>query len=136
MDASQLLSDGIPVALADGAKVTIRFDFEAMLRLEASYGSTFAFVTDLDARLKGRGFSAVLAGMQAGVKERQITSADLDPSAVLDYRQAIVEAWLEAMPEPKGDAGKARGRAEDGIGSGSTSSEPSGSAEATPSGDE
>ena len=136
MDASRLLGDGIPVALADGEKVTIRFDFEAMLRLESEYGSTFAFAKDLDSRHNGKGFAAVLAGLKAGVKERAVTSADLDPREVLSYRDAVVEAWLQAMPPVDDTPGKATGRAEGGTGSGSTTSPQSGSAAASSSGAE
>jgi hypothetical protein len=127
MDAARLLADGTPVTLADGTTVPVRFDFEAMLRLESTYGSIFAFAKDLDARHNGKGFAAVLAGLQAGVKDRPIEPADLHPAAVLEYRDAVVAAYLEAMPKPE-EAGKAAGRTEGGTGSGSTTSAPSGSA--------
>ncbi len=134
MDASRLLGDGTPVALSDGEKVTVRFDFEAIIRLETTFGSTFEFAKQLDARQSGRLFSAVLGGMQAGVKERKVIPADLEPADVMVYRSALVDAWLEAMPEPA-VAGKAKGRAGDGTGDGSTTSAPSGSADPKPTGD-
>lgn len=136
MDTTRLLADGIPVALADGEKVTVRFDFEAMMRVEADFGSTLEFAKKLDARQTGALFTAVLGGLRVAVKERAVTAADLDPSEVMEYRSALIDAWLQAMPASDDDAGKVEGRIEapGGIGSGSTSSAPSGSAAATVSG--
>jgi len=133
MDAARLLADGKPVTLADGTTVNVRFDFEAMMRVEAAYGSTLAFAKDLDARVAGKGFAAVLTGLQAAVKDRAITTDDLHPSDVFAYREALVAAWLEAMPEPE-PAGKATGRTEGGTGVRSITSSPSGSAATKESG--
>ncbi len=135
MDAPRLLADGIPVALADGEKVTVRFDFEAMMRIESTFGSTLEFAKQLDAAKSGRLFAAVLGGLQAAARERAITPADLDAGDVMSYRDALIDAWLEAMPESEG---KAAGRTENGDGTGqaSTTSSPSGSAGRKKRGDE
>lgn len=131
MDSARLLADGSPVTLADGTTVHVRFDFEAMMRLESTYGSAIAYARELDSRVSGRGFTAVLDGLHAAVRDRAITPADLNPADVFAYRDALVAAWVEAMPEPEG---KAEGRTEGGTGARSITSLPSGSADVKTSG--
>lgn len=127
MDASRLLSDGTPVALADGTTVTVRFDFEAMLRLETDYGSTFEFAKALDSRQRGQGYKAILDGLRAAVRGRDVTASDLDPRDFIAYRDALVAAWVQAMPELADTADEGKATGEGSTGPTSTTSGPSSS---------
>jgi hypothetical protein len=136
MSNARLLADGVPVTLADGSTVQLRFDIEAMMRLEDRYG----IVGDYLAKLRAGGvYSAVYAGLQIGVVDRTIVAADLDTKEILTYQVAIVDALVQALPtfesKPGGaedSEGKANG--EVGTGSGSTTSPSSPSAAPSMSG--
>lgn len=137
MDASRLFDDGIPVALADGEKVMVRFDFEALANLEEDYEEALDWARELDQSRTGkRLFTCVARGLIAGVRSRALTMADLDTRLIADYRRALMAAWIQAMPEPDpvSEVKQGKARSEVGTGRPSTTSRRSRSTAPKPSG--
>jgi hypothetical protein len=124
MDAARLLADGTTVTLLDGTVVPVRFDFESLMRLEVEFGSIFEWAD----QLPRRPLACVLAAVRAVAPARNITPAMLDSKRLTEYRRAVLEAWVESMPDlPAKAAPDAEGKAPAGSGTGapSTDSPPS-----------
>lgn len=141
---ARLRGDGAKITFADGSVHEVRFDFDAIVELEENLGSLDVFTTLLQAGTRGKLFRAVAAGVAAGLLHtgETMTPANarlvLDAARIREYRDALTEAMVRAMPPDSddgddgddGEQGKASAPASDSLGAPSTHSAPSGSDEA------
>lgn len=112
-DRERLRAAGRPVTLADGRELAVRFGLDELCRLEEEYGALAAFTSAINATAEGgKGlFVTTLRKVLAiGLARHGVTYEDLDTLFLLEqrweYRDAIIDAYNEAMPPPTG-SGKA-----------------------------
>lgn len=130
-DAARVRGAGYPLGLSDGTVVIVRFDFSAVLEVERRFGSILRYVDALDGSIAGPVFTvaAETVSIMLGKPVPAIAPL-LEITKVAAYIDVILEAWEEAMPPPRPEAVPSDPKA-DGHGPTSTTSGPSGSAEAT-----
>lgn len=141
-DAERVIAEGVPLTLADGTEVRLRFGMRALKRLDTAYGGFERFgevlsahdtLTDMAPDL----FAAITAAsVSNGVTPEQLEAHDPTPRDLKRYRDAVFAALEQSFPErapgePGADPPTAQ--AEASPGPGSTTSPPSGSDAATPS---
>lgn len=140
-DGARLRARGHPITLMDDTEATLIYDFDSLETLEEEFGSIGALVTLVevdDAGVPvGKAFRPLRIFIGAGLLHAGYSIDDakriLDPSRLTEYFGAAQAALGDALPR----AGKAEeaqnGRGPNGsTGASSTTSEPSSSAELTP----
>ena len=97
--APKLLGAGTTILLG-GTRVPIAFDMEAFVIIEDRWGSLNAFAEELQKGHKGRMFTCVRDAIQAGVRGLPVDPMTLaNPKHVVEYAEAILPAFMDAMPE-------------------------------------
>ena len=131
-DADRVASVGLPVTLANGQELTLRFDFAALLTIEKRLGTFQGFLEALDDK-KARGrIEAVAVGLAgAGHVPYEEIEANYDIRETNTYRDALVQALAEGFGRP--GEGKAPSQAKRSRGPGSTTKRQSVSAGQTSS---
>lgn len=95
---------GVPITLADGRSVRLRFGAKALRYLEREYGSLKAFQEEAKKGNEGRAVTAVLDAIIAGLLHESLGTVDevenlLDERRLTtDYADAFNKAWDEAQP--------------------------------------
>jgi hypothetical protein len=147
-DADRIFARGAPITLR-GQQHRVILDFEALELIEREFASLDVFVDKLRSEgWKGERLKTIRMGMTAGLlhtKPREQTFEDftvvvrklLEPSALVDYLEALTLAIAEAFPAPTNSASpKEPGSSSDSPGPESTFSQPSISDARTKSGNE
>lgn len=137
-DADRIAARGVPLMLSDGVERVVRFDLEALLRIEEQFGSVGQFADLVDADLRDKGLRALISGLAAALEpelDEDSLKKVFDTRDRVQYQLAIVKALNQAF-KPAESSGKASAGTSDSPGQPSTSSSAPTSAETTgPSGE-
>jgi hypothetical protein len=134
-ESDRILAPGVPITLADGREVHLRYGMRALKALEDEFGGLGAVEDVLDTDGRGKMIGPIMSMLAAGLGHESLTADDLldltVPSALVVYGEAVAEAFSQAFPSST--QGKAPSEETvDSPGETSTSSPPSGTAAATP----
>jgi hypothetical protein len=138
-DRERIRAAGKELELADGRTVIVRFDFDALCRLEQDFGSLRAFSDAINEQDEAgptgailtttrRALAAALAGQGLGYSE---LGPLLDVERRFDYPSVVVAAYNEALA-PSDGPGKASAAKSGSHGETSTTPPPSPSDEPMP----
>lgn len=124
-DSDRLLAEGIPLVLADGRSVALRYTMRSLKVIEDAYGSLDA----VDQAMGSKRIGSLATILAAGLLHEDI-SADalldlLDTHHIDDYATAMGTALDQALPAPETAAAGKADRANASNGSTSTTSPPS-----------
>ena len=82
-----------------GSRVQVLFDMESFVYIEERWGSLKAYWEELQKGQEGRMYTAVRDGIAAAVRDLPVSSASLmDPALVVEYANALLPAFMKAMP--------------------------------------
>lgn len=100
-NAKQLAARGVPITLADGREVRLRYDMEALEAIEGAFGSLAAMQEELAEDKKM--FTALNTVIAAGLKHEGLSREDvvklMDPAELEAYSEAMSEAFDQAFPQ-------------------------------------
>lgn len=100
-DADRIRADGIPVTLADGSTLQLRFDFEALLTIERRLGSLTGLTKNLDSGLDGSVLEALLVAVAAaGHRSEDELMPLLDSTQLAAYKTAVIEGLAVSFGRP------------------------------------
>jgi hypothetical protein len=107
LTASELVSAGKQITLANGNTITLRYGFGAIAELEERHGSLSVFSELMQKGEKGPIFSVLGHALWAGSQRKMPLAAFLDlldPSQTETYANAFGAAFSEAMGSIQGEA--------------------------------
>lgn len=101
-DGPVLVGKGATVILG-GSEVPVVFDLPALVEIEERWGSLNAFAAELQKGSDGKMFKCVASAISATVRGLPTDPVKLmDPNRIVEYAEAIGNAFMEAIPMTKG----------------------------------
>lgn len=107
-DADRILGTGVPIKLADGSTVTLRYGMLGVRDVDAHFGSVSAMFTALNGTLTTPIAEPLAHAIAAGLRHRNAEArhtADalleqdlIDTAQTEPYIEAVVEAMMQAFP--------------------------------------
>lgn len=114
-DAARLAAAGVPLTLANGRTVNLRYGFRGLVALEDEFGGIAAVETAISGDMTGPALRPLAKALACGLggehdgqgqpltAERLVNDELLTPLAIKDYAEAFRAALQQAFP-PAADA--------------------------------